>query len=79
MDTSCAVDDVMHRLATQLIAAASGSVERSESRTRSMVDTLRKELRAKFNENHAAEEMRRGQAETRMTVLTANVEIYIKK
>ena len=78
-DTSRAVDDVAHRLATQLTAAASGSVERSESRTRSMVDTLREELRAKFNEDHAAEEMRRGQAETRMTVLTANVENLHKK
>ena len=73
-DTSRAVDDVAHRLATQLTAAASGSVERSESRTRSMVDTLREELRAKFNEDHAAEEMRRGQAETRLTLLTENVE-----
>ena len=31
VDTSRAVDDVAHRLATQLTAAASGSVERSES------------------------------------------------
>ena len=79
VDTSRAVDDVVHRLATQLTAAASGSVERSESCTHSMVDTLREELRAKFNEDHAAEEMLRGQAETRMTVLTANVENRHKK
>ena len=78
-DTSRAVDDVAHRLATQLKAAASGSVERSESRTRSMVDTLREELRAKFREDHTAEESRRGQAETRMTTLTANVESLQKR
>ena len=78
-DTSRAVDDVAHRLATQLTAAASGSVERSESRTRSMVDTLREELRAKFSKDHAAEELRRGQAETRMTMLTANVENLQKR
>ena len=41
VDTLRAVDDVAHRLATQLTATASGSVERSESRTRSMVDALR--------------------------------------
>ena len=78
-DTSRTVDDVAHHLATQLTAAASGSVERSESRTRSMVDTLREELRAKFNEDHAAEELRRRQAETRMTTLTANVENLQKR
>ena len=79
VDTSCAVDDVAHRLATQLTAATPGSVERSESRTRSMVDMLREELRAKFNEDHAAEEMRRGHAETRMTLLTENVENLQKR
>ena len=47
-DTSRAVDNVAHRLATQLTAAASGSVERSESCTHSMVDTLREELRNKI-------------------------------
>ena len=77
--TSRAVDDVAHRLATQLTAAASGSVERSESRTRSMVDTLRKELHAKFSEDHAAEELRRGQAETRMTTLTAIIKNLQKR
>ena len=40
---------------------------------------LREELRAKFNEDHAAEEMRRGQAETRMTLLTENVENLQKR
>ena len=73
-DTLRAVDDVVHRLATQLTAAASGSVEHSESHTRSMVDTLREELHAKFSEDHVAKELRRGQAETRMTTLTANIE-----
>ena len=74
VDTSRAVDDVVYRLATQLIAAALSSVERSESCMRSMVDTLRKELRAKFSEDLAAEELRWGQAETRITTLTANIE-----
>ena len=78
-DTSRAFDDVVHRLATQLTAAVSGSVEHSESRTRSMVDMLRGELRAKFNEDHAAEKLQRGQAETRMTVLATNVENLHKK
>ena len=78
-DTSRAVDDVVHRLATQLTVAASGNVERSESRTGSVVDTLHEELRAKFNKDHAAEELRRGQAETRMTTLTANIENLQKR
>ena len=72
------VDDVAHCLATQL-TAASGSVEHSESRMRSMVDTLREELRTKFNEDHAAEELQCKQAETRMTILTANVKNLQKR
>ena len=78
-DTSRAVDDVAHRLATQLTAAASGSVERSESCMHSMVDTHREELSAKFSKDHAAEELRRGQGETRMTTLTANFENLQKR
>ena len=73
-DTSKAVDNVAHCLAAELTAAASGSVERKEARTQSMVDTLREELRLKFSEDQANEERWRGQAETRLTVLSANVE-----
>ena len=39
-DTSRAVDDVIHHLATELTAATSRSVEQSELHTREMVDTL---------------------------------------
>ena len=46
---------------------------------RSMVDTLGEELRAKFNEDHAAEEIRRGQVETWMTLLIENVENLQKR
>ena len=78
-DNSKAVDDVAHRLAAELTAVASGSVERSESRIWSMVDTLREELRLKFSEDQADEERRRGQVETRLTVLSANVENLQKR
>ena len=44
-----------------------------------MVDTLREELLAKFSGDHAAEELRRGQAEMRMTTLTANIENLQKR
>ena len=73
-DTSRAVDDIVHRLATGMMAATAGSIEQSELPTRGLVDTLRDELRAKFAEDRAADEARRGQTETRLATLGSSIE-----
>ena len=74
VETSQAVDDVVHRLATEITAAASGSVATSEAQTREIVQGLREELQRKFNEDRVAEDTRRGQLDIRLNELSAGIE-----
>ena len=69
-----AVDDIVHRLTTGMTAATAGSIEQSEQQTRGMVDMLCDELCAKSAEDHAADEARRGQTETRLAILGSSIE-----
>ena len=73
-DTLRAVDDIVHLLATGMMAATTGSVEQSELHTRGMVDMLRDELHAKFAEDRAADEATRGQTEMRLATLGSSIE-----
>ena len=73
-DTSRVVDDIVHRLAIEMTAATTGSAKQSKLRTCGMVDTLRDELCAKFAKDHAADEARRGQTETRLATLGSSIE-----
>lgn len=73
------VDDIIHRLAMEMTAATAGSIEQSEQHTREMVDTLRDELRAKLDEDLVVDEIRRRQAETRLTTLGSSIEGLQKK
>lgn len=73
-DTSKSVDDIVHRLATRMMAATARFVEQSELRTCGIVDTLRDELRAKFAEDHAVDEARCRQTETRLDALGSSIE-----
>lgn len=73
-DTSRAVDDIVHRLATGMMAATAGSLEQSELHTRGMVDTLQDELRAKLAEDHVADEAKRRQTETQLSTLGSSIE-----
>ena len=73
-DTSKVVDDIIHRLATEFTMATSESVEQSEMCNHGMVDTLRDKLRAKFTEDHATDEARRGKLEMRVSTLGSSIE-----
>ena len=72
-----ATANATRNVAQQALETASQAAEsagQSKTRACEMFDTLRDELRAKFAEDHVADEARRGQTETRITALGSSIE-----
>ena len=72
-----ATADATRNVAQQALAAASQATEtagQSEAHAQKLFDTMRNELRAKFDEDRAADETRRGQTETRIAALGSSIE-----
>ena len=72
-----ATADATRNVAQQAMEAASQAAEtagQSEARSRKLFETMRDELRAKFDEDRVADETRRGQTETRIAALGSSIE-----
>ena len=72
-----ATADATRNVAQQAIEAASQAAEtagQSEGRARKLFETMRDELRAKFDEDRVTDETQRGQTEARITTLGSSIE-----
>ena len=77
-----AAADAMRNVAQQVLETASQAAEiagQNEAHACKLFDTMREELRAKFDEDRVADETRRGQTETRLKALGSSIENLQKR